>query len=889
MKPLKLQFVGINSFSERVEIDFERVSKSGLFGIFGDTGSGKSTILDSINFALYGDVDRSKKKTDIINYNCEQAEVTFVFDILSEGIRKKYTVERSIKKKSGLGKAMLYEEAQGSNVCIADNTSSVNAKIEDILGLNAEDFRKCIALPQGEFSQFVKSTDAERFKLMERLFDLYKYGDRLKEKISIRENEILSEQAEINGRLSAYSQISEDAKKVFSDSLSEAKNQLNDFIEGDKQAKANLESITNDYTNTQTLLSNIQRLKELEGKKADIDNLRQNITSIVACKAAVETQNLIAQKTALKQKDEEAQKSTVEQINQFKDKLKSVADKIYEGNFDENISAGTQKLAAFQASMDSVAQLNALNEKLTKLRADYSAVTKDGTRLKEGQESLQKVVNDIKEQIDAFSKADIKSFFEDNFKHSVLNDEYRKQINYFADLRDSIKSYSYEKSLYEYIYNECNIRIKYYENLIIASNNADVDVEKKIKELQDATEKKDKLTSKYNEEFAKLSKLQNEAFKNATSEQNILQEGEELSARAKVLKGNLSNVFGDVTNYDRAIDDLQRQVDGYKKQQSSLNEKLESLRRQLEAANLNEARLNERIIAENNELTALNEQLTLNISKTCFTNIEDCKRLIAKFDDVAKAQNTINEYDKEVILVMAKINELSDKYLNSQTTLKDVANAKEQVAKAEAALRDKHAEIKLYESKLAEICVKLDEKKAIEAQLNEVTQSRNLISQLKELTRGNKFLEYIASEYLAEIADIATNTLLKLTDGRYFLRYIDSYYVGDNYNGGNLRGVNTLSGGEIFLASLSLALALSSAICAKSCKSIEFFFLDEGFGTLDTDLVDTVMDCLEKLKSSDFTIGIISHVEELKHRIDNKLLVNKATQSHGSTISFVGA
>ena len=73
-------------------------------------------------------------------------------------------------------------------------------------------------------------------------------------------------------------------------------------------------------------------------------------------------------------------------------------------------------------------------------------------------------------------------------------------------------------------------------------------------------------------------------------------------------------------------------------------------------------------------------------------------------------------------------------------------------------------------------------------------------------------------------------------------------------------------------------------ICRKSLRPIEFFFLDEGFGTLDEHLVDVVMDSLEKLKSEHFSIGIISHVEELKHRIDRKLLVKKATERRGSQI-----
>ena len=124
---------------------------------------------------------------------------------------------------------------------------------------------------------------------------------------------------------------------------------------------------------------------------------------------------------------------------------------------------------------------------------------------------------------------------------------------------------------------------------------------------------------------------------------------------------------------------------------------------------------------------------------------------------------------------------------------------------------------------------------------------------------------------------------MSLTGGRYFLRYDKEFKVGDNLDGGNLRAVKTLSGGETFLVSLSLALSLSAAICQKSLRPIEFFFLDEGFGTLDDKLVDTVMDVLGKL-SKTFAVGLISHVEELKHRIDNKLLVAGATESSGSKV-----
>ena len=159
-----------------------------------------------------------------------------------------------------------------------------------------------------------------------------------------------------------------------------------------------------------------------------------------------------------------------------------------------------------------------------------------------------------------------------------------------------------------------------------------------------------------------------------------------------------------------------------------------------------------------------------------------------------------------------------------------------------------------------------------------------LCEELRSLLKGSKLLEFIASEYLQEVCVAASRTLLSLTSGRYFLKYTDKEFkVGDNLDGGNFRAVKTLSGGETFLVSLSLALSLSGAICQKSLRPIEFFFLDEGFGTLDGKLVDTVMDVLGKL-SKEFSIGLISHVEELKHRIENKILVTGANERHGSQV-----
>ena len=196
-------------------------------------------------------------------------------------------------------------------------------------------------------------------------------------------------------------------------------------------------------------------------------------------------------------------------------------------------------------------------------------------------------------------------------------------------------------------------------------------------------------------------------------------------------------------------------------------------------------------------------------------------------------------------------------------------------------------QVAVCDSALSSFAQKLTAKRALENKRTVCEKKLALIAKLRQLIRGNGLMEFVAEEYLSEISSAATRDLLRLTGGRYFVRYKDGgFQIGDNFSGGEFRSVNTLSGGETFLVSLSLALALSEAIHAKSLRPIEFFFLDEGFGTLDEKLIDTVIDCLEKLKNDHFSIGLISHVEELKHRIENKIIVTGAEKNGSSEIQI---
>ena len=153
------------------------------------------------------------------------------------------------------------------------------------------------------------------------------------------------------------------------------------------------------------------------------------------------------------------------------------------------------------------------------------------------------------------------------------------------------------------------------------------------------------------------------------------------------------------------------------------------------------------------------------------------------------------------------------------------------------------------------------------------------------LFKGKKFVEYVARERLNYVAGEASETLLEITGGVFGLELRESgeFVIRDYKNGGIARNVNSLSGGELFLVSLSLALALSTQIQLKGTAPLEFFFLDEGFGTLDDNLLDTVMDSLDTLHHDRRKIGIISHVDAIKERVPVKLIVTPAKAGEGGS------
>ena len=280
MKPIKLELMGLNSYTDKQTIDFEKLTSRGLFGIFGNTGSGKSTILDAITIALYGDISRDT--TDYINSSCDKAIVKYEFEIGSKNNRKRYFVERTIKNSATGGtktsRVLLGEIKDSGGVdVLADKVGEVKSKIQDIIGLTSDDFTRSVVLPQGKFSEFLKLQDRDRRKMLERIFNLEKYGEKLSNKVKARRNEAKEKITSLNGKLSQHEGITEELYEETIEELLQSKKM--EKLKNEDLAIAEKEFEENKiiFEDQKSLQKYIDRKSQIDLKEKEINTKREAI------------------------------------------------------------------------------------------------------------------------------------------------------------------------------------------------------------------------------------------------------------------------------------------------------------------------------------------------------------------------------------------------------------------------------------------------------------------------------------------------------------------------------------------------------------------------------------------------------------------------------------
>lgn len=860
MKPIYLEFSGVNSFSEKATVDFNALLSGGVFGIFGDTGSGKSTILDCIHLALYGEMERSSG-SECIHYGMDSAYVVFDFEISQNGERSVYRVRRERRRKNNIAKAWLYKYGEhGALEALAEGTRDVNDALREIIGLSFADFKMCIALPQGDFAALVKSRPSDRVKLVSRLFDLDGYGEKLWAAVSKKcvaaeqECNLIKAQMGQNegGSDEAIAQKEEEISLLKKDvaaateTLSSAEKNYAE-LQGLQKEKENYESLQKELA----LLR--MRLPQMQEKR----NALEKIPSARAVKTA---QELLAENRAKGEAAARELKSSEEAAAQTQGTYERAKTALETGNYEEKIrelSLSVEKVkgaeADFQAEADAQANLE-------KCKAQYKALLNKCV-----EEDFEKLRADLEGRISALdTDENFLDYLKHNFKDVFLGDTYAQ---FRADLRALMEKYPEAQGdvtllLEKYTPSKTDERVL--DFALIQGEYKRKQQEVKLLKEELARVEKRKLAYETNEKEKAF------ALEKLNAYQALLD-----NAQAKT---QAVRALGSLT-------ELQTELKRWQDSQARAKKALETTQNRLQELTAQGEKYKALYAHCAEQETQLLARLNAAVAEGGFADAQEANSLLKTLGDEKSAKADCDAYFNRLAVAEGKHAEIDGAALARIAAFGETAlnEAEESRRTAKATVAELQRRLTVAETENKRLQELREKYREFEKELQKAEKQKKLCESLYGMLKGNKLLEFIAEEYLQEICVDAGKTLRSLTGGRYFLAYDKEFKVGDNLDGGNFRAVKTLSGGETFLVSLSLALSLSSAICMKSMRPIEFFFLDEGFGTLDGKLVDTVMDVLGRL-SKDFSIGLISHVEELKHRIENKILVTGATETHGSRL-----
>ena len=887
MKPKFLSFCGINSFSKKAEIDFEKLLSGGIFGIFGDTGSGKTTILDAMIFALYGRVDRIRggNGNEIINYNCDKAWVLFDFETETHDGRKVYRIEREIKRKNSAQSLTLSELSGKRIIAISDGVKNTNAKIQEIVGLSFEDFKKCIALPQGEFAQFVKSERGDRLRLISRLFGLERFGDvlnaRIKEKYAAVKSLCDSKEGELRGYADAdeavLKQLKEDAKQL--------ETQKSELDLAYANFKADYEKVKAAYERTNQRNQLSKQLALLTAKREEMEDLENKAKQIPTAQSIVELRRRLNRSEKEKADTLQAQ----ERASEDKKNAQQALDELV-ASFDVDANKAAEeeingKLGKISYAKSDAELLKGYAHQRESLREEYQKAFIKQTAAKKKVQEQSAFQEKIADRLQKLGKLTPEAYLAERLDSALLASEFRSAKEYFEKSRSDLHRDFSGGELFERVDAELVKKAAEYSAKLDCEKSSNAaELLESFKKLQRQREELLAEQSAHALEKAKAESESDEAEKELA---RIKSDGEKIADTVKKQEDKIKNALGvsDVPDFSVLEKNLLRQKKELLDSLDLYTKKCEDLKKKIRNDELEEMRCRTTLVRLESGLTEDNSRLQELLATSGFSEEEKAQKLLEEMPQAEPVLRKVELFRKELHEVQAKLNFLGDgasenisdeEFRKSEQQMLLLAQKKEDVTKKSA----------VYAQQVSNMESRVQIRKRLEKEFKSEEAELFKITRLRDLVRGNAFMEFVASEYLSDISVAASKTLLQLTGGRYFVRYKSGFVIIDNLCGGEERSVNTLSGGETFLVSLSLALALSSAIYAKSLRPIEFFFLDEGFGTLDEKLIDTVMDSLEKLRNSKFSIGLISHVEELKHRINNKITVTGAAEGGSSEIQI---
>lgn len=485
MKPIKLEVKGLNSFIDKQVVEFDKLTERGLFGIFGPTGSGKSTILDGITLALYGDIAR--KSSNYINTNCDGVYVSYEFQITGNEV-KRYRVDREFKRDNKSGgirnkSSKIIDITGGVENVLEEKAKAVTSKCEEIIGLKLDDFMRTVVLPQGKFSEFLKLEGKERRNMLERLFNLRKYGDDLSSKLSF---EIRKEKDKMNvleGQLKGYEGISEEALKAKEEEIKEINLSIKSKEELLNKIKKEFEEAEKVW-NTQ---------KELYDKRIEEESLVSRSEEIKSFKERVEISNKADKVIVFINNLEEILKEINKEdlkFNELNKKLEELINLREENKlkFEEFTKKKEEKLPDLRLKKEKLLESQKERDILFQIKADGVKLKEACKKIFEDRSKCDTKLNSIEENEKRLNE-ELKEK-EERKEELFVHEEFKNKINSGLFILNSYESL--DKQFNEIKSEEVELK-KYIKNLTEDKEKSEKDLKVKVESLSKIRDKLESL------------------------------------------------------------------------------------------------------------------------------------------------------------------------------------------------------------------------------------------------------------------------------------------------------------------------------------------------------------------------------------------------------------
>lgn len=869
MKPLKLTMHAFGPYAGETVIDFEKLQGRHLFLICGPTGAGKTTILDAMCYALYGKTsgDRTgeKMRSDYAD-SSERTEVIFDFMLGDKTYRATRSPAQMVDKKRGSGQTLAAMQASLSEMEDGKEINTLRTGIEEaagkLIGLNADQFCQVILLPQGDFRKLLVAKADEREAILKQLFKTQRFSefkDRLKDRLDAKVREKMEKQTREDQILSSsgatdekqLSQMVEEAGKELKeaqDIVKSREKESNEFREVYQKETA----LMGHFTELEKALKQDAALKNEEGRMKEMEaslSLIRSARELAPYFVQLDGITREGKQEAVKLKTARADMETYSKLNETLEKRIQELDAMKEKREEERKTALKMQDLVPKAKLYGAAVQALKNAKNALSRAE-----EETKRLQAAAEAARKARDEQKEKADAVRKSyiDGQAFLlaeglEDGVPCPVCG-----AIHHPAPARGG-------------------------DNVAKAE-----DVERAQKEYERASAAYDRANdAKEKHSTGAYAKAMSDHAK-ADAQMKTLEEIPEAYRDPKYLEAESTRLLTDIRKWEQDKETAAAQL---RKAGADLSAS--------QAACRNAEERREELVKKYRETESVLKEAS---DKAGFQSLDECKEWYKKKDTEESVCKTLEQYraDRKSTeeRIKAEEQETAGKERPDMLALNEKSKAlQDQLKKASeraAALKERTETLQKAVS----------DARAIEKELEDLRKEEGLIRGLYDLTSGKKtritLERYVLGTLLDDVANAANLRLLSMSRRRYSLhRMTDesglgkgglSLEVSDSFTGRS-RPANTLSGGETFLASLSLALGLADVVQSRQGGvRLDTMFIDEGFGTLDPDSLNSAMNTLIDLQNTGRMVGIISHVPELEERIDARLRVTPAEK--GSKAEF---